>query len=158
MKLNILWDGHYLSGYTNVDPFGYGDENKVVVSDLGNLDDVVDDSEAKEILAIDVLDYLNPPDSIPSLRHWIKKLRRGGTIMVSGVDVYSVCRAFHRYEIDFPTVQNLLYGEHTKPHLRRSIAFTLLGMKDFFKSEGLLIKSAGIDNRFKYYIEATRND
>ena len=62
MKINLLLDGHALSGYKNIDPYGYGDETKVV-GDVENLHDIVEDAEATEILALDIIDFL-PLDSI----------------------------------------------------------------------------------------------
>ena len=165
MKLNLLWSGHALNGYVNVDPFGFGDENKVV-ADLKNLDDVVDDSEAMEIIAEDIIDFLPLGDVEDAINHWIKKLRHGGRIIVGGVDMFEACKAFSTYTIDLAMANYLLHGAQEQPWEERHANFTLLGLAQFLEDRGLKIitkrgygvssNRAGYEKNYHMYVEAMR--
>ncbi len=165
MKLNLLWSGHALNGYINVDPFGFGEEGKVV-ADVKNLDDVVDDAEATEIIAEDIIDFLPLGDVERVIEHWIKKLRHGGKIIVGGTDMFEVCKAFSNYTIDLAMANYLLHGAQEKPWEERHANFTLIGLAQFLKERGLNIISkriygmsasgAGYEKNYHMYVEAVR--
>lgn len=140
MKLNLILNGEPLTGYTNVDPYGFNNSDKVV-ADLRNLDDVVDDAEAEEIIAEDVIDFLPLNDIESAINHWIKKLRHGGRIVIGGVDMYEVCKAFSSYSIDLATTNRILHGPQDKPYNERHANFTIIGLSDFLEERGLKILS-----------------
>ena len=60
MKLNLLYANvdDVLSGYTNIAPFATQEEDGLFISDIKNLNKFCDDTEATEIIATDVIDYL----------------------------------------------------------------------------------------------------
>jgi len=143
MKLNLLWGTAPRNGYINVDPFGFGDEEKVL-GELHNLDDVVDDNEAEEIIAEDVIDYLPRDKVIDTIKHWISKLCHGGTLIIGGVDVYEVARSFANYEIGLDDVNYLLHGRQEEPYQQKLTNFTLMGLRDLLLNNGMrIIKCRG---------------
>ena len=94
MKLNLLWGtGHPLSGYTNIDPHSYNKEG-IVNGDITKLDEFVEDSEATEILATNIIDYLPYYIVGSTISAWVKKLRRGGKIIIGGVEIQELCKIF----------------------------------------------------------------
>ena len=95
MKINITLGGSgYKSGYVNVDPTlkRMGEEvvlekanngqTNVIKADIRNLDEITLENECVEIVAEDILDYLQLGESRKVLAHWISKLRHGGKIVV----------------------------------------------------------------------------
>ena len=76
MKVNITFDeDNNLNGYLNISP---------------NQLSSVDDGEADEVRAIDVLPYFPEEESANLLMSWIKKLRHGGHLIIGALDIYEV--------------------------------------------------------------------
>ena len=92
MKVNLLWgNGDGISGYVNIDPHSYDKEN-ITNGDVTNLDDIIDNSEATEILAADIIDYLPHEVGIKTIGHWVTKLRHKGKLTVGGSDIYEISK------------------------------------------------------------------
>lgn len=165
-KLNLLWDGHPLSGHLNIDPFGYSDDRKVV-GNVKNLDNLVENSEVSDIIiAEDVVDFLYLNEVEPALHHWVSKMAVGCRIIIGGVDLYDVSKAFARYEIDLQTTNIILHGHQNKPWKERHVNYSLIGMCQFFQDCGLKVlskKAYGYDpndvgnvKNFHYYVEGVK--
>ena len=93
MKVNIICGGHAITGYVNIDPLAKNEPDKIA-ADFGNLDNLIHDSEATEILATEVVHYI-PFTSVPKvLENWAKKLRINGKISVGGYDVTEACKSY----------------------------------------------------------------
>ena len=123
MKINITLGGSgYKSGYVNVDPTlkRMGEEvvlenanngqTNVIKADIRNLDEITLENECVEIVAEDILDYLQLGESRKVLAHWISKLRHGGKIVVGGTDILEVCRMFYKKAIDTDSLNVLMHG------------------------------------------------
>lgn len=96
MKLNLIRNGvGILTGYMNVDPIGnYNDGRyEVACEPYNRLDNIVDDNECMEIIANDVLDFIEPADIEGTVLHWVSKIRVGGTLTICGVDFLEVARS-----------------------------------------------------------------
>lgn len=160
MKLNLIYgEGDYLNGYLNLHPFAMQEteQPKIRIADIKNLDRWVSNAEATEIIATDVIDYLLIQEVPQIIAHWISKLRHGGKIVIGGTDMLEVSKAFHEYEIDLQTVNKLLHGQQTQPHLVKRVNLTLMGIKTFLQTDnhGLKIiktRRAG----YNYIVEAQR--
>jgi len=163
MKLNLLWGTNPRNGYTNVDPFGFGDEQKTLGS-LHQLNDIVDDNEAEEIIAEDVIDFLPRDSVVETIQHWISKLCHGGTLIIGGVDAYEVARAFANYEINLADLNYLLHGKQEEPHQQKLTNFTLVGLRDLLMENGMKIikcrgtafNEASTERNLYMFIEARR--
>jgi len=151
MKINLILDGHALSGYKNIDPYGYGDETKVV-GDVENLDDMVEDAEATEILALDIIDFL-PPESIEAaIGHWVSKLRHGGKIAIGGKDLWQISKALYQKILDLEEANEVIHGTQEKPRISN---FTIDKLINTLESRGLQILKKRI-NKFDMVVEAQR--
>ena len=130
MKINLILDGHPISGYTNIDPYGYNDKNKVA-GDIYNLDELVEDSEALEIIAADVLSFVHLSDVPKIINHWCSKLRRKGKIIISGSDINIISQLCHQQAISLESINQLLYGDNdTKTHLSQiSLEYLIQALK-----------------------------
>ena len=113
MKVNLILDGHPLSGYVNIDPHGFGEESKVV-GGVENLDEFVEDSEATEILALDIIDFLPPDLVLPTIQHWITKLRHGGKIVIGGKDLWQISKALYYKIINTKQANEAIHGNEKK--------------------------------------------
>jgi len=98
MKINI--NPSELSGYVNLK-----------LEDLENIDEIVDDAEAKEILCFDTLRLL-PYDQVGQvLLKLVQKIRIGGTIAISDIDSYELSRHYVYGQIDGKEMNDILHGQ-----------------------------------------------
>jgi hypothetical protein len=75
MKVNLMWGGTPKNGYTNIDPYGNPEDPLVINNLVTDIDDIVDDCEATEIVAEDVIDFLERNEMKLAIQHWARKLR-----------------------------------------------------------------------------------
>ena len=93
MKVNLLYHSDSMrSGYVNVDPFAEEGSDKVKLK-LDNLDEVASNAECTDLVAVDVLDHYNSFEVDKVLDHWVRKLRKQGTLTVGGMDLTEVTEA-----------------------------------------------------------------
>lgn len=158
VKLNLILDANnFLTGYRNVYQFEsvVNVSNELVAGDVADLNNIVDDAEADEILAHDVLDYIPSPALETTVANWISKLRHGGTISVSGVDIILVSKALVQQRITLTDANFLLYGEQNEPWEYRKATLTMNTIVSIFQENGLKLLSKTYDG-YKYYVKAER--
>ena len=137
MKVNIICGGHALTGYVNIDPLAKNEPNKIA-ADFGNLDSLIHDSEATEILASEVIQYI-PFNSVPKvLENWAKKLRINGRISVGGYDVTEACKSYANKTCSLEDLNFLLDGYPSTP-LAISSAISMSFIRNILESFGLKI-------------------
>ena len=154
MKVNIIINGHALSGYTNIDPHGFGDDSKVL-GDVSNIDEHVENSEAREILAHDVINFL-PYEQIDSvISDWVKKLRHGGKIVILGKDLWHLCKAYSQKLVSTEQFNSALFGEqsHSGDYRLSHITMPELAMK--LEALGLKVVKKRV-NGYEMVVEAIR--
>jgi hypothetical protein len=149
VKINLLIDnpGDLRSGYLNVDavaPDGCTDGR--VKGDLSNLDEFVDDGEATEIVALDVLDCFPGADASTVLSRWCSKLAHGGTLTVSVVDVREVARGVLANTLSPDDTNELLHGKQEKPWQHRKAAYSLAHLAGVFTSHGYRVLAKRVQN------------
>ena len=153
MKVNIICGGHALTGYVNIDPLAENEPDKVA-ADFGNLDNLIHDSEATEILALEVLHYI-PFDNLPKvLSNWVKKLRINGKIAVGGYDVGDICKSYVNKSCSIGDLNTLLYGDGTSPLVVTS-ALSMTYLKEMIEQFGLKILKQR-KNGYHIVVEAVR--
>lgn len=148
MKLNLLLDEvNSLNSYTNV---------KHIDCALNQLDPVVDDGEAEEIRAIDILDYFPLKECDKLLQHWVSKLKHGGRLIIQVVDLMLVAKGIIREHI-LPYDANLfLHGEQRNPSDFRLSNYTINQLVNILeKAFGLTIIRKRLEN-YRAIIEAER--
>lgn len=153
MKVNIICGGHALTGYVNIDPLAKNEPDKIA-ADFGNLDNLIHDSEAVEILATEVLQYI-PLDTIPKvLENWVKKLRINGKISVGGYDVTEACKSYANQTCSLEDLNVLLYGDPSTP-IAISSAISMPYIKTMLQRFGLKILKQR-KNGYHILVEAER--
>lgn len=153
MKINLLLDNKedLLAGYTNVDPFSKEGE----ACDVNNLDKIVDDGEAVEIRANEILCYFNRPDMQFMLSHWIKKLAKNGKLIVIDIDLYDVCRSYTAKQINTDIANLLLHGAQKKNWDYKKVNVSSEDICSYLEEAGLKIKQIRISNG-KFIITAEK--
>jgi len=155
MKLNLLYGkGQKLHGYTNVNAVPVEDED-VITADPSNLDFFVDDAEAEDIIACDVVNFLPKSVMIPTINHWVSKLRHGGSISIGGVDCYAIARDIVSKKIDLQSMNDILYGNEIPSWNSRKNAFTMESLVDHLEDLGLKIQRSRVD-KYEIIVEAIR--
>jgi len=141
-------EGH-LNGYTNI-----------CLSKIDNIDDeldtVVEDAEATEIIANNVLEFIPLPKLVDFLQHLIRKLRHGGTLLITGVDAYAVAKDYVAYKLSIEDFNILIHGHQGDEHNTKLATLSLHGMVYFLKDEfALTILRQALDD-YNYIIEVQR--
>ena len=94
-KLNMIRNNvGLLTGYINVDPYSSTTDKEydIRTADYRHLDSIVDNSECTEIIANDITDYMEPHEVERIIHHWAGKIRRGGILVVIGIDIMEVAK------------------------------------------------------------------
>lgn len=155
-KINLLYgSGDVLHTHLNLDPFTAEETDSLTRADVKNLNDFVDDAEAQEIIALDVIDYIPLMDINKVIEHWVTKLRHGGSLIIGGVDLFEVSKAFAQYRLDITQANQLIHGEQSKPYLVKRVNFSTIGLVDYLTSLGLKIQKKRVNN-FYMIVEAIR--
>jgi len=117
VKLNLIYfDDDILSGYINIHPWAMSEQEDPIVriGNLFNLGIFVDDSEANEIIANKVVDYLSPQEFDQAIGEWIKKLRHGGQLTIIGTDLYMVLKDAISFKISAKKANKLIFGQQSQ--------------------------------------------
>jgi len=139
MKVYLTVKGDNITGYHNIDASSGGD----IVGMSG-----VEDSEATEIIASDVINFTALSSLNDLLSAWVKKLRHGGKIVLGGVEIDEVCKAFITKAIDINQFNNLV-------HEGRISQISSDDLDKLLIEHGLKITKKRTDN-FNMIVEAVR--
>ena len=156
-KVNLIYGiGDVMHTHLNINPFAEDESDIMVRGDLINLDKYVDDSELKELVAIDVIDYLPMDKTESAILNWVKKIRIGGSIILGGVDLFEVSKSLCQYRIDITEANILIHGDQQKPYMTRRANFTAMGLSEYLqtKFDFKIIKKR--INNYKMIVEARR--
>lgn len=153
MKVNLLRNSNQIkNGYVNLDIIpGEGKTQ----CDLTDLDAVVDDSYANEIVANNILEYYDYNKSQQIVKAWIRKLRRGGSLSITATDYRAVSKAVVRESLSIQDAMRLLYGNQDNPINYKKSAYTLDSLKEMLLNGGLKINKIELSN-FVIFIEGVR--
>lgn len=155
MRINLMWgNGQPLSGYVNVDPHTYNKEG-VVNADVTNLDDIVGNSEATEIIASDVIDYLPKDIAQKTIAHWITKLRHKGKIVIGGHDLYEISKIVSQKGVDIDEISGIIHGSQNQPWEFKTSHTTAPKLAENLEQHGLRVLKKRVSG-FKMIVEAVR--
>lgn len=117
-----------------------------------NFDKLVQDAEATEIIADDIIEYIPAEQAITVISYWMRKLRHGGKLILTGIDAYLVAKAFAEHMINVDEFNGLIHGNPTN----KCINLTTFGLVHFltenFKAKILTKRIDG----YSFVIEAQR--
>ena len=138
-----------LNGYTNICLGATENRDE-------ELDAAVDDAEVVELVANNVLEFIPLTDLVNFLEHLIQKLRHGGTLVITGVDAYTVAKDYTSYRLSIENFNVLLHGNQRDAANIKCATLTLHGMVNFLREEfGLTIMRQHLED-YNYVIEAKR--
>ena len=137
MKLNLIrTPSDYLNGYTNVSVFIDQTHPDVVLSNYENLQGV-EDNEATEIRAIDIIDYYPLERQDQLFDHWISKLRHGGVITVGGVDLVEMAQLLYHYNVTTEDFNSIFFGASKETWQRRQSVQPMHRLANLLSQKGL---------------------
>lgn len=155
MRINLMWgNGSPLSGYTNIDPHSY-DKDGVINADVTDLNDIVGDSEAVEILATNVIDYLPKEIASKAIGHWVSKLRHKGKIVIGGHDIYEIAKIISQHGVSIEEISDVLHGQQNNPWEFKASHTTAADLASTLEEYGLKVLKKRV-NGFKMVVEAIR--
>lgn len=116
MKINLIMDGmQVLPNYLNLSPVVDGldpylaNHSQCIKGNTHSLDQWVDDGEAEQIRAVNVLEYYKFEEVPAVLANWCKKVAHNGTFTLICYDAHEVCRLFHLGHITFEQLNEYIY-------------------------------------------------
>lgn len=117
---------------------------------LNNLSDFIDDSECKELVLDNVIQYV-PFNQIPNLLLLlIKKLRHGGKITINFVETIEVFKKFVNGQLNLIDLNKAIFGEN-----KHASIVSIPTICEVFENSGLIIRLKQL-NEFNATIEAER--
>jgi predicted SAM-dependent methyltransferase len=125
VKIHLSYDNleSARSGYQNIDYIAENDS--VMVGDIKNLDWLVDDGEAEEIIADDVLGHFPAAQVDDVLDNWLRKLSKGGYLTIITADLKEVARSILAEKITTDQANQLLFGKQDNQWRVKKSAFCL---------------------------------
>lgn len=148
MKVNLF--GDIRNGYVNIVnqvPDGLADlpENThVVVGDMGNLDPILENNSVEEIILSVPMNVLYPAHIVPVLQHWKDKLKSGGKLVLTFVDIRRLGKFIHSGELSLQQIDGMVFGPNHNYHslidtnvldsVLRGVGYSIkmISPKDFF--------------------------
>ena len=140
MKVNLTIKPSDVSGYLNI--------NAVEGGDIASFDNMVSDSEAVEILATDIINFVSMEKVEELIDGWIKKLRHGGKLVIGGVDAFEVCRAVSHTSLSIEEFNQII-------HEGRSSQISISELSEILSRKGLTILKRRLSG-FNMIVEAQR--
>ena len=154
MRINLLNDQNTIrSNALNIDPFADPLEPSKTFGGLENLDLHVDDGEAEEIIAYDIIDYLQARDLERTVEGWVRKLKFNGKITIGGLDIYEVSKGVINGNLNLAQINGLLYEDYR--HKQRKSVSTIQNVVSLLQKFGLKILHKRL-NGYDYVVVAER--
>lgn len=154
MKVNLLLNGKsdIRSGYLNIDPgTPDGCADGRVKADLVTFGGLVEDGEATEIVAFEILDAFAADHVDEVLDSWLKKLAHGGTIAITVIDLKDVARSVIGGVVGLEEANVLLHGSA----YRRQCSLTVSQLAAVLEGKGLKVIIKRVQN-FRATVVAER--
>jgi len=133
-KLNLGCGTDIRIGYENIDLFPQGKDVK-----MGNFKSLNYQKESvDEILALDILKYINTNEIMPILNSWFEMLTKDGKLKIESTDYNLLCNAASHNYIDANTLNAFLYSQEKIPY---SGIYNLVSIEMALKQIGFKIVS-----------------
>ncbi len=152
MKLNLLMNSTDVrANYINIDPFPTLPEHQVFSEekkqgDIRSLDWITDDGECEDILALDIINFLSPPEIERVTAGWCRKLKQGGSITLGTLDLREICRSMVHSNMPVPDAILALYGPQSQGWDIRKNALTLQILEQILQQNGCRITKKRSNN------------
>ncbi len=147
MKIYITHTNDELPGFTTFSPL-----RGINVRELDS--ELVADSELDEAIC-DCLDYI-PLLQIPlSLQNFVKKLRKGGSLTISGIDCYLLSMEASKRNLNLQQLNAIVYGGPHASNMRMSM-ISVTDACGFLEQLGLKIMKKSLSG-VSYTIEGVKS-
>jgi len=122
MKINLgCGDDIRSNGFINIDLQQITDDSEIFKrGDVTNLDWVCEDDSVEEVVALNILQYLNMKQCSDSLNNWHKKLKKNASIKILLPDFRYINREFNNGQISLGDMLVSTYGmqSHENDYVR----------------------------------------
>ncbi len=148
MKVNLLLDNNkeLLNGHINIDPFTPDESSdQRIKGEVSDLSFILDDSEAEEIVSCNILEYFEFSKVDGILDGWLKKLKKGGTLILGFTDLEEASRLFYQGHITLEQVNHLFFGRQDKGWNFKKSGFTLDNIVEILRNKGYKVLSAKLE-------------
>lgn len=135
MKINVSYPENNQNDYIN----------HSIIKEQGFELKNVDNGEAEEILALDVIEYIPRMMFDSIIQHWTSKLAHKGKLIVNFVDLYTVCRLFFIGQLEMQNVNFLLHGASLNGWDDKKVNMTVPQICKTLEGNGLKVISKKLD-------------
>lgn len=147
------------TGYINIDPIPQIEQSKLSEYDIlvGNPSDLsqIEDGSCSELLIRNFIEHLNTGNLFPMITEWSKKLRKNGTITISGTDFHALTRLYANGQLTLSEMNAILFGEQKRAWDSKSLCVNISDIVDILINAGLKIVSKEIEG-YVYIVTAKR--
>lgn len=149
MKINICFgdSNEHIENYINTNFFK---DNNFENCHPENIDSIADDGEVEEILALNVLNYIDHTKLDEVIIKWFKKLKYDGTICISFFDFLETARLLTIGRIDLHDAKKIFYGEQIEGWQFFKSGASLTEVKNLFESVKCKIEFCKRDGLISY--------
>jgi hypothetical protein len=109
LKLNLECSEILRNGYTNVNSFA---PPNVDFANLKNLQPLLQNEKADEIIFNPFLNILGPNEIFPVISHWRDSLSDSGNIKLQYIDIYRMSDYISRGSISYQDLHRFIYGNN----------------------------------------------
>lgn len=129
MKLNIIHHNthNFLNSHTNISPFNL-EHPEILSGDITDIDWIVDNGEAEQIIALDTIEYIPYNKICTVLSNWIGKLCVGGQLILGFIETAELVRWYYRGNIDLEGFNQLSHGNQKESQLVKLSSFSALDL------------------------------
>lgn len=145
MKINITIEPEDI-GYINISPLNGQNPFKLEV----------DDNECTLII-VDVLDYIPHNQFVDTIRHYVTKLRKTGTIILSGTDIIEASKHIFNQRLDVVTANKILYGEQNHSWRFKKSCSSVSTIVNLVEGLGLKVIHKRLTEDGRFSVEARRD-
>lgn len=140
-KANLLVNNNtVLNGYVNIDPYAVEGDGKIQ-GDVTDLSHCIDDDELDELVADSVLEYFGAAMVPQVLSNWVRKIKKGGKIVISTPDIYEIARGIVRRDISEDDANILLFGTQDKDGSFKRNAYSMKKVEQLLSQLGMSVTS-----------------
>lgn len=146
MKINLLLDNKdgVLNGYLNIDPLSENCPSRIA-GDVSNLDFICDNGEVEEILAYNIIEYFHFSLVDGIFNNWLSKLKVGGKLFVSIIDINELSRIYYLNKINLDKFNNIIFGEQKKNWDTKKCGLTVYNLTEVLENKGYKILKSEIN-------------
>ncbi len=150
MRINLGTDTR--QGYINV---GKTPGPNITLGDFKNLTGITQDGTAEELVAIDVVQYIDHANLLGVLSNWVSKLSKGGEIYIQAPDSSLLGTIMQYEQTTVEQINKLIFGDSEK---NRAVGiYNLTGFDTLLRNLGMEIISKTYVGQTHFGIRARKS-